>query len=171
MSGFRARRRLAVAAVLVMVAVDLPAVVVEAAPESGSAREQVRSEPRPSSEPRDLAAELNVGGGEVSVDGGVAAPERRDQPVERVREQVEWRSEGSETWTTTDGAYVTEFYGQPKWFRSPEGAWERVEPTTLVTAGLLHDPVTGWVCSQAACAAGSVMVVSNSTGVNLPRAA
>jgi hypothetical protein len=94
-----------------------------------TAAEGSQVEPLPVSEPRDLAGELAVDGVMPSAAGGRAG-EAVAQPDEgeRVRELVESRSEGSETFLLESGQRETEFFLAPKWFRGADGGWSEVDP-------------------------------------------
>jgi hypothetical protein len=118
---------------VVVIGVDAPVVLsaptvdpTEAAASSDAVR--VESGPAPRSEPRDLAKELGGGVSGVDASGGLSGGSGPVPVSERVAEEVRFRSEGSETFRLRDGSNVTEFYGQPKWFREGGGEWARVDP-------------------------------------------
>ncbi len=140
MSGVWRRRAVLVLAVVLawaVVAEDSSAMtlqpeepsVQQAAPAREDPSAEVDVAPLPMSEPRDLAGELAVDGVMPSAGGGRAG-EAVAQPDEgeRVRELVESRSEGSETFLLESGQRETEFFLAPKWFRGADGAWSEVDP-------------------------------------------
>jgi hypothetical protein len=122
MSGVWRRRAVLVLAVVLawaVVAEDSSAMTLQveepsAAP-AAAAPAKVDAAPLPVSEPRDLAGELAVDGVMPSAGGGRAG-EAVAQPDEgeRVRELVESRSEGSETFLLESGQRETEFFLAPK---------------------------------------------------------
>ena len=120
-------RVVAAALALVVVAIDLPAVAAAEPPQPDAAAQAADAGPAPESEPRDLQKELSGGTARVEVEANLPNKEKSEEP-EKVDELVQYRSEGSETWTTTDGANVTEFFGEQKWYRDSKGEWAEVDP-------------------------------------------
>ena len=131
-----ARVRLVLAAMVALALTMLGApelVNAEPAP-GGEAAADSTAGPAPVSERRDLAKELGGTAAEVDASGGIDAKPGPALDRDRVSEEVQFRSEGSETWKLDDGSNVTEFFGQPKWFRDGKGEWAKVDPK-LVASG------------------------------------
>ena len=126
-------RVVAAALALVVVAIDLPAVAAAEPPQPDAAAQAADAGPAPESEPRDLQKELSGGTARVEVEANLPNKEKSEEP-EKVDELVQYRSEGSETWTTTDGANVTEFFGEQKWYRDSKGEWAEVDPKLVEMA-------------------------------------
>ena len=136
MGGRRLSRWVVASLVVCLVALDAPLADASVgdpvqAPEAPVVEE--KPDPAPVSEERDLARELSADAAGVTA-GQQPGRNGASSPT-RVAEVESVRSEGSETWTTADGAFVTEFFGEPKWFRSDTDEWERVDPAFVEAKG------------------------------------
>lgn len=144
------RRGLLVVLGWVLVASVTSGVAAAAAPPAVDEAAAKPTDPSPlESGTRDLARELDlpasqVGApaGEVSDGGGRVAGED-----ERVREQVGLRSEGSETYLLESGLRQSEFFPEPRWYRTGKGDWAKVDPKVEADrqqSGTLSSTGAGW---------------------------